>query len=182
MKSSRSSTWLVRCMAARSLIAMFWLVTIEILGWKELLTQAVEPLSLLKLLAGSENWKMPGGNHVEQSRWRTAYTVEINCFHPHSTHFDVTDSHQYYRAFSRDVTAAMLVYQNKGTAAILVYQDNPQGTELYFHANTLFCSLNQYGRWSREWKRSIGLCHTALDWPLCFAKEDTSGSPFLMCN
>ena len=30
-----------------------------------------------------------------------------------------------YRAFSHDVTAAMLVYQNKETAAILVFQTNP---------------------------------------------------------
>ena len=33
----------------------------------------------------------------------------------------------FYRSFSYDVTAAMLVYQNKGMAAILVYQANPLG-------------------------------------------------------
>ena len=44
----------------------------------------------------------------------------------------------FYRAFSHDVTAAMLVYRNKGTAAILVYQANPLGIELYFYANTFF--------------------------------------------
>ena len=120
MKSSRSSTWLVRCMAARSLIAMFWLVTIETRGWKELLTQAVEPLSLLKLLAGSENWKRLVGNHVEQLRWSTAYTVEISCFHSHSTHFDVTDPHQCYW--------------------ILIFRKWP--IELYFHVNIFFCSVN----------------------------------------
>ena len=44
-----------------------------------------------------------------------------------------------YRAFSYDVTAAILVFQNKETAAILVYQTNPPGIELYFYANIIFC-------------------------------------------
>ena len=46
-----------------------------------------------------------------------------------------------YRSFSHDVTAAMLVYQNKGMAAILVYKANPLGIELYFYANTFFCFI-----------------------------------------
>ena len=46
-----------------------------------------------------------------------------------------------YRAFSHDVTAAMLVYLNKGTAVILVYQANPLGIELYFYVNTFFCFI-----------------------------------------
>ena len=37
-----------------------------------------------------------------------------------------------YRAFSRDVTAAILVFQNKETAAILVYQTSPLGVKPYF--------------------------------------------------
>ena len=44
-----------------------------------------------------------------------------------------------YKAFSRDVTAAILVYQNKETAAILVYQSSPLRVELYFYANIVFC-------------------------------------------
>ena len=40
-----------------------------------------------------------------------------------------------YRVFSRDVTAAMLVYLNKGMAAIMVYQTNPPGIEIYFYGN-----------------------------------------------
>ena len=31
------------------------------------------------------------------------------------------------RAFSHDVTAAILVFQNNETAAMLVYQENPLG-------------------------------------------------------
>ena len=42
------------------------------------------------------------------------------------------------KVFSRDVTAAMLVYQNNRTAAILVYPTNPLGIELYYHANVSF--------------------------------------------
>ena len=32
-----------------------------------------------------------------------------------------------YRAFSHDVMAAILVFQNNETAAMLVYQENPLG-------------------------------------------------------
>ena len=39
---------------------------------------------------------------------------------------------------SYDVTAAMLVFQNKVMAAMMVYQTNPLGSELYFYANTFF--------------------------------------------
>ena len=38
----------------------------------------------------------------------------------------------FYRAYSHDVMAAILVFQNNKTAAMLVYQDNPVGIELSF--------------------------------------------------
>ena len=44
------------------------------------------------------------------------------------------------RAFSHDVTAAILVFQNNRTAAMLVYQDNPVGVELFSYVKTFFCS------------------------------------------
>ena len=44
-----------------------------------------------------------------------------------------------YKSFSIDVTAAILVYQNKEMAAILVYQTSPLGVELYFYAKIFFC-------------------------------------------
>ena len=44
------------------------------------------------------------------------------------------------RAYSNDVTAAMLVFQNNETAAMLVYQDNPAGIELFSYVKTFFCS------------------------------------------
>ena len=46
------------------------------------------------------------------------------------------------RAFSHDVTVAMLVFQNKEMAAMMVYRTNPLGTELYFYANSFFCFSN----------------------------------------
>ena len=55
-----------------------------------------------------------------------------------------------YRAFSYDVTAAILVFQNKETAAILVYQAIPSEIRLYFYEKSSFVLANQYGRWSRE--------------------------------
>ena len=36
----------------------------------------------------------------------------------------------FYTAFSHDVTAAMLVFQNKEMAAMMVYQSNLPGIEL----------------------------------------------------
>ena len=47
--------------------------------------------------------------------------------------------HSYNKAFSRDVTAAMLVCLNKEMKAVMMYQTNPPGIELYFYANTFFC-------------------------------------------
>ena len=46
-----------------------------------------------------------------------------------------------YRAFSHEVTAAKLVFQNKETGAMLVYQDNPVGIELelFSYVETFFC-------------------------------------------
>ena len=45
-----------------------------------------------------------------------------------------------YRAFSHDLTAAILVFQNNETAAMLVYQDNPVGIELFSYTNAFFVS------------------------------------------
>ena len=44
-----------------------------------------------------------------------------------------------YRAFSLDVTAAILVFQNNKTAAMLVYRTNPEGVELFSYVNASFC-------------------------------------------
>ena len=43
------------------------------------------------------------------------------------------------RVFSRDVTAARLVFLNNGTAGMLVSPTSPPGFELYYHANVFFC-------------------------------------------
>ena len=45
-----------------------------------------------------------------------------------------------YRAFSHDVAAATLVFQNNETTAMLVYKENPVGVELFSYVNALFCS------------------------------------------
>ena len=50
-----------------------------------------------------------------------------------------------YRAFSCDVTAAMLVFHNKEMAAMMVYQTNPPEIELYFIQILSFVSVIQYG-------------------------------------
>ena len=44
-----------------------------------------------------------------------------------------------YRAFSHDVTAAILMSQNNETAAMLVSQVNPVGVELFSYVKTFFC-------------------------------------------
>ena len=56
--------------------------------------------------------------------------------HP-STHPSIHPS--IYRAFSHDVTTAILVFQNNKTAAMLVFQTNPVGVELFSYVNASFC-------------------------------------------
>ena len=62
----------------------------------------------------------------------------ISLFYCH-TMYNLYKEFLYYRVFSHDVTAAMLVSQNKEMAAMLVSQTKPLGIELYFYANTFFC-------------------------------------------
>ena len=50
------------------------------------------------------------------------------------------ETSDYYRAFSHDVTAAILVFHNNQTVAILVFQTNPVGVELFSYANSCFYS------------------------------------------
>ena len=54
--------------------------------------------------------------------------------------FDLPKGHtsMTYRAFSHDVTAAILVFQNNETAAMLVFQTNPVGVELFSYVKTFF--------------------------------------------
>ena len=44
------------------------------------------------------------------------------------------------RAFSHDVTAAILVFESNGMAPMLMYQDNPVEVELFSYLKTFFCS------------------------------------------
>ena len=59
------------------------------------------------------------------------------------------------RAFSHDVTAAILVFQSNETAAMLVYQENPLGVELFSYANAFFYPNKLHRCWPRERKRSV---------------------------
>ena len=70
-------------------------------------------------------------HHSYPLEWLTRLETEAN-----------SHSEMRYRVFSRDVTAAMLVFQNKEMAAMMVYQTNPPGIALYFYANTSFCFSN----------------------------------------
>ena len=45
-----------------------------------------------------------------------------------------------YSAFTHDVKAAILVFQNNAPAAMLVYQEIPRGVELLSHVNAFFSS------------------------------------------
>ena len=48
--------------------------------------------------------------------------------------------YQQYGAFSHDLTAAILVFQNNQKAVILGYQTNPVEAGLFSYVNTFFCS------------------------------------------
>ena len=43
------------------------------------------------------------------------------------------------RAFSHDLTEAILMFQNNRTATMLVYQENPLGVVIFSHVNVFFC-------------------------------------------
>ena len=59
------------------------------------------------------------------------------------------------RAFSHDVTAAILVFQvDDETAAMLVYPENPLGVELFSHVNVFFCS-NKLAQMLVTWVKTL---------------------------
>ena len=59
------------------------------------------------------------------------YVSERSCAVPISiVESHISDRCSHYKAFSHDVTGAILVFQNNKTAAMLVYQENPLGVEL----------------------------------------------------
>ena len=45
-----------------------------------------------------------------------------------------------YKAFSRDVTGAILVFQNNETVAMSVYTENTLGVDVFSHVNAFLCS------------------------------------------
>ena len=45
-----------------------------------------------------------------------------------------------HKAYSHDVTAAILVCQNNETAAMFVFQTNPVGVGLFSYVKKFFCS------------------------------------------
>ena len=56
-----------------------------------------------------------------------------------------------YRAFSHDVTAAILVSQNNETVAMLLFQINTVGVGNLFLCNPFFCSNElRYRCWPHE--------------------------------
>ena len=67
-------------------------------------------------------------------------TEKENCFYLLSITFLSTNSLRKYRAFSHDVTVAILVFQNNDMAAMLVFQTNPMGVGLFSYVNNFFLS------------------------------------------
>ena len=51
-----------------------------------------------------------------------------------------------YRAFSHDVTATILSFQNNEMGAMLVFQTNPVGVGLFSYINALFVPINLHNR------------------------------------
>ena len=87
-------------------------------------------------------------NQVSSQPWQTDVLLFYNKIMSSSFHSrDIVDrgqsTNQVSRkqsngTFSRNVTAAILVFQNKEIAAILLYQTSPLGVELYFYAKIVF--------------------------------------------
>ena len=59
---------------------------------------------------------------------------------PSATKHNLVSVHLKFWAFSHDVMAAMLMFQNNETEAMLVYKGNPLGVEFISYVNTFFCS------------------------------------------
>ena len=74
------------------------------------------------------------------------YAISVSSFY--------LDWTNYYRVFSHDVTAAILVSQNNETAAMLVSQTNPVGIELFSYANAFFCS-NKFAYMLATWVKRL---------------------------
>ena len=55
-----------------------------------------------------------------------------------------------YRAFSHDVTAAILMFQNNETAAVLVFQASPVGVEFFSCVHNFACSHKFAWCWPPE--------------------------------
>ena len=56
--------------------------------------------------------------------------------------FTVGCGRTWNRAYSHDVTVAILVLQHNETVALLVYRENSVGVELFSYVNAFFCSNN----------------------------------------
>ena len=76
----------------------------------------------------------------------------------------ISDRRSHYKAFSHDVTAAILVFQNNKTAAMLVFPTNPVGVDLFSYVNTFFC-VNKFAYMQIEHKCSIGNNYRKLKEP-----------------
>ena len=64
-------------------------------------------------------------------------TTDVSDFYP-----SLSKSLFKNRAFSHEVTAAILVFQNNETAARLVHPENPLGVELFSHVNDFLAPIN----------------------------------------
>ena len=59
--------------------------------------------------------------------------------------FTKTECKVLYGAYTHDVMAAILVFQNNETAAMLVNQTNPVGVQLFTYGTLSFSPINLHG-------------------------------------
>ena len=91
--------------------------------------------------------------------------------------FRSSDGARWYRVFSRDVTAAMLLSLHKGMAAMLVSAINPPGIEFYSYAN-IFISFGWKTCSLIAWVKTLYAAYNAgLPWELQFVQLPASWVP-----
>ena len=78
--------------------------------------------------------------HIWRAWYNGSYAIMAKPIRGRKLHYLMIQFLIINRAFSHDVTAAILVFQNNRTAAMLVYQDNPLGVELFSYVKTFFRS------------------------------------------
>ena len=91
----------------------------------------------------TELWRQLGAGHIVSSwntrEWWIYIGAQLYLFI--RAWFQISLYSSNFRAYTHNVNAEILVFQNNEKAAMLVYQTNPVGVQLLSYVNTFFCHV-----------------------------------------